>query len=138
MVSNTIMTKFEDVMSVLVRATITIEALQTVGGFLIMETDRDEFCDEFVEQVIYQCDKQGYQAIGDDDMHETVWFEVPIAHVCYVASVIADLTKTHPEAKLLMPDWHPFVRECKRVVDEATAKLQGKRRYDELGPENMN
>ena len=132
------MTQFEDVMSVLVRATITIEALQTVGGFLIMETDRDEFCDEFIKQIFYQCDKQGCTAMGDDDIHETVWFEVPIAHVCYVASVIADLTKTRPEAGSLMPHWQPFLEEAKRVVDEATAKLQGKRRYDELGPENMN
>ena len=129
------MTQFEDVMSVLVRATITIEALQTVGGFLIMETGRDEFCDEFVQQVIYQCDKQGYKANGDDDMHETVWFEIPIAHVCYVASVIVDLTKTNPEAKLRMPDWTPFIDETKRIVD---GEIHGKRRYDELGPENMN
>ena len=129
------MTKFEDVMSVLVRATITIEALQTVGGFLIMETGRDEFCDEFVQQALYQCDKQGFDGIGDKDMHETVWFEVPIAHVCYVASVIAKIIETNPIAQGLMPDWKPFISEAKRVVD---GEIRGERRYDELGPESMN
>ena len=129
--------KLNDVMMSLIKATITIEALQTIGGFLITETNRDDFSEEFVQQVMHQCAAQHYSPFGDNDMDKTLEFEIPVGHVCYIAQVIGDVAQVNPNAKDLMPDWKPFVRAAKVVVDDAL--MQGpERRHDELGPESLN
>jgi len=129
---------FKDTLSSLVTAKISVESLQTVGGFLVMEDNRSEFSREFCAQVVHQITAQNYTPVGNTDKDAIIDFEIPIGNVCYVASVINDISKINPAAKSLMPDWIPFVDAAKVVVDDSLMQGPPERGFGELGPESMN
>jgi hypothetical protein len=130
--------KFKDAINHLVKAKISIESLQTVGGFLIMETDRSEFALEFCKQTVHQVMAQNYTPVGDTDKDKIIDFEIPIGNICHVASVINEISKINLNAKSLMYDWKPFVEAAKLVVDDALAQSPPERGLGDLGPERMN
>ena len=103
-----------------------------------MEDNRSEFSREFCTQVVHQITAQNYTPVGNTDKDAIIDFEIPIGNVCYVASVINDISKINPAAKSLMPDWIPFVDAAKVVVDDALMQDPPGRGFGELGPESMN
>ena len=129
---------FNEISDTLVKASIKVEAIQVIGGWLVgqLGDDEIEFGKEFVMQAIFQMKMQGIQDTrGDGDMHKTFEFQVPIGRVCTIAEMIKNASHSDKATLHLNTLWMPFVNAAMEVILGA---MKPERRHDELGPENLN
>jgi|TARA_R110002020_G_scaffold249438_1_gene463379 hypothetical protein len=130
--------KFNEISDTLVKASIKVESIQVIGGWLVGQLGDDdiEFGKEFVMQAIFQMGTQGIQDTrGDEDMHKTFEFQVPIGRVCTIAEMIESASQSDKATLHLKTLWMPFVNAAMEVILGA---MKPERRHDELGPENLN
>lgn len=132
--------KFNEISNTLVKATVKVEAIQIIGGWLVGQLGNSEedveYGKEFIMQAIFQMKMQGIQDTrGDQDMDKTFEFEIPVGRVCHLADMIRNADLAEKQALGLMTLWNPFVRAAQEVLMEA---LKPQRGYNELGPESLN